>query len=423
VVPIVSTNGEIEQILGYAVDVTDRVRAEHALSEAEEKLLQAQRMESIGQLAGGVAHDFNNLLTAITGHSELLLVDLPEDSPLREDAVEIRSAADRAASLTKQLLAFSRKQVMRPEVVDVNERIGLIEKMLRRLIGEHIELRTRLGTADHVETDPAKFEQAIMNLAVNARDAMPNGGLLTIATETVVVDDRGDLAPGRYVRLVVSDTGTGMDAETVDRIFEPFFTTKDVGKGTGLGLSTVYGIVKQSGGSVTCYSEVDVGTTFKIYLPSADKQKTVQAGEVSKRRIAGGAETILLTEDQDNVRRLAATVLSRLGYTVLAAAGPEEALGIAERYDDPIDLLLTDVVMPGMNGPEVAERIRALRPETTVMFMSGYTDDALERHGVTVTDRNDLEKPFTPDVLAKVVRHHLDTKAALAAETFAGSAE
>ena len=416
-VPMASSGGEINQILGYGVDITERVLAKETLRATEERLVQAQRMESIGQLAGGVAHDFNNLLTAITGHSELLLVDLPEDSQLREDAIEIRDAADRAASLTKQLLAFSRKQVLQLQVLDVNDRIRAIETILRSLMGEHIELDMKLGATEPVEADPAQFEQAILNLAVNAHDAMPTGGRLTIATETVVVSDDPDLTSGRYTRLVVSDTGIGMDEETRERIFEPFFTTKDVDKGTGLGLSTVYGILKQSSGSVRCYSEVGVGTTFKLYLPSTKNRQSVQVDEEPERETMSGMETVLVTEDQENVRRLAVTVLSRLGYTVLTADGPVEALNIAGAYEGRIDLLLTDVVMPGMNGPEVAEQVTAVRPDIAVIYMSGYTDDILDRHGVKVTKTNYLEKPFTPLVLSEVVRRCLDTQAAAVTKT------
>jgi two-component system, cell cycle sensor histidine kinase and response regulator CckA len=391
-------------------DITER-------KQLEEQLRQSQKMEAVGQLAGGIAHDFNNLLTVINGYSDLTLKRLPAEDPLRLNLEEIRKAGERAASLTRQLLAFSRKQVLQPKVLDLNVVVRETEKLLRRLIGEDIELRAalepRLGS---VKADPGQIEQVLMNLAVNARDAMPRGGKLTIGTENAYLDEgyvahHIAVAPGRYVMLSVSDTGTGMDEQTQARIFEPFFTTKEAGKGTGLGLSTVYGIVKQSGGHLWVYSEVGRGTTFKVYLPRVDEGAREYGQAPGPVEGLQGTETILLAEDDELVRNMTRIILSDYGYRVLAASNGEAAISICERAEGPIHLLLTDVVMPGMSGRELADRIALLRPGVKVLFMSGYTEDAIVHHGVLDEGVNFLQKPFTPDDLARRVKEVLGSGA------------
>jgi two-component system cell cycle sensor histidine kinase/response regulator CckA len=383
----------------------------------EAQLLQAQKMEAVGRLAGGVAHDFNNLLTAITGYSELMLRRLPAGDPLRRHAEEIRKSGNRAAALTSQLLAFSRKQVMQPKMLDLNSVISEMEKMLRRLIGEDIELATMLASGLwKVKADPGQLEQVIMNLVVNARDAMREVGRLTIETSNIELDEEdarwhAGITPGRYVMLVVNDTGSGMDQQTRERVFEPFFTTKEVGKGTGLGLSTVYGIVKQSGGYIFVYSEPGKGATFKIYLPAIEEQTVVRAQRdtTGHLQLPHGRETVLLVEDEAVVRNLAASVLREQGYTVLEASNGEEAIELAAQHDgEEIHLLLTDVVMPRMSGREVAERLERARPGMRVMYTSGYTEDAIVHHGVMDDGVAFLPKPFTPNVLARKVREVLD---------------
>jgi PAS domain S-box-containing protein len=391
----------------------ENVRLFEQEREKEEQLLQSQKLESVGQLAGGIAHDFNNLLTVIGGYSEIMLRRFSQDDPLRRNTEEIKKAAERASSLTRQLLAFSRKQVLQPKVFDLNSLVTDVSKMLRRLIGEDIEFITLLRPeAGLVNADPGQIEQVLMNLVVNARDAMPRGGKITIETANVQLDKAyADMhiavQPGKYVMLIVSDTGLGMDAEMQDHIFEPFFTTKEVGKGTGLGLSTVYGIVKQSGGNIWVYSGVGHGTTFKIYLPLAEE-------EVGRRKPAEpaaprGTETILLVEDEGTVRKLARAILEENGYHVLEAANGEEALPICEQHCGDIHLMLTDVVMPLMSGRELANRIETICPHLPVLYMSGYTDDAIVHHGVLDPGTPFLEKPFTPDALARKVREVLDT--------------
>jgi PAS domain S-box-containing protein len=382
----------------------------------EEQLRQSQKMEAVGRLAGGVAHDFNNLLTAISGYSELMLRRLRQGDPLRHNAEEINKAGSRAASLTSQLLAFSRKQVLQPKVLDLNTVVADMDKMLRRLIGEHIELVTILEPRLwSIKADPGQLQQVILNLAVNARDAMPEVGRLTIETSNIELDDENarwhvGVKPGCYVMLAVNDTGCGMDAQTRERVFEPFFTTKEVGKGTGLGLSTVYGIVKQSGGSIWVYSEPEKGTTFKIYLPCIEKRTAdaiLQAGACEE--MPHGMETVLLVEDEPLVRRLAARVLRDQGYTVLEASNGEDALRLAhEHAADEIHLLLTDVVMPRMSGREVAEHLVKVRPRMIVLYTSGYTEDAIVHHGVMDDGVAFLQKPFKPDDLARKVRQVLD---------------
>jgi hypothetical protein len=394
--------------LAVVEDVTERRRL-------EEQLRQAQKMEAVGQLAGGIAHDFNNLLTAIIGYATLLDRALPVDTDVREDVQEIIGAARRAGNLTHQLLAFSRKQVLRPTVLDVNVVVRDMERILQRVIGEHITLHTKLdpGLA-YVLADASQLEQVIMNLAVNARDAMPAGGRITIETANVPLDAELALAhpeagPGVHVLVAVSDTGEGMTAEVKAHLFEPFFTTKEVGKGTGLGLATVYGIVRQSGGFIAVDSERDHGSRFRLYFPSAESAAP-ETTHRSPEPAAGGSGTVLLVEDEPGVRHLARDVLSRYGYRVIEAADGAEALRLAEGHAEPIHLLLTDVVMPGMSGAELAERFRALRPDVPVLYASGYADEAVVSHGVRHEGMPFLQKPFEPDDLVRRVRDLLNPK-------------
>jgi len=395
----------------------DLQRSLEELERTQDQLVQAQKMEAIGRLAGGVAHDFNNLLTAIIGYSEFLLASFDHGDPRRKDVEEIKKAADQAAALTRQLLAFSRKQVLQLQVLDLNAIISNMEKMLRRLIGEDIELVTVLDPAlGRVKADPGQIEQVLMNLAVNARDAMPQGGKLTIETMNAYLDEdyarrHVDVQPGPYVMLAVSDTGVGMDAGTQAHLFEPFFTTKQVGQGTGLGLSTVYGIVKQSNGHIWVYSEPGHGTTFKIYLPMVEEVVELAEERTPVAAISQtGVEAVLLVEDNDDVRDLARRVLLQHGYSVLEARDGEEALLICERHEGPVHLLVTDVVMPGgLSGRQLAERLAALYPGMKVLYMSGYTDNAIVHHGVLGPGMAFLQKPFSPDVLVCKVREVLDT--------------
>ena len=380
----------------------------------EAQLRQAQKMEAVGRLAGGIAHDFNNLLTAIIGYTDLALADLREGDPMRQDMEDILRAAHRAAGLTRQLLAFSRQQVLAPRVLDLNEVVQTVDKMLGRLVGEDIELQSVLAPGlGHIKADPGQLEQVIVNLAVNARDAMPTGGKLTIETADVeVAETRGrDLTTvpaGRYVMLAITDSGTGMDEDTKARIFEPFFTTKEQGKGTGLGLATVYGIVKQSGGFIWVYSEPGHGTTFKIYLPRVEGAADALAPPVGTAAVPRGTETVLIVEDEEAVRALAKTALARKGYRVLEAANGGEALLLCESERAPIHLLVTDVVMPGLGGADLAQRLAPLRSEMKVLFISGYTDRAAARHGTMQPGAAYLEKPFSLDALARKVREVLD---------------
>ena len=392
-------------------DVTDR-------RVLEEQIMLSQKMEAIGRLAGGVAHDFNNILTAIGGYADLLMADFPPDDKRRGDIDEIHRATERAASLTQQLLAFSRRQVMQPKVISLNALIPEIEKMLRRLIGEDILFATVLHPrAGNVRADPGQLEQVIVNLAVNARDAMPapNGGRLTIETRNVELDesyaaDHPGVTPGRYVMLAVTDTGIGMDEETKSRIFEPFFTTKARGKGSGLGLATVYGIVRQTGGHIWPYSEPGTGTTMRVYLPCVDDPADpIEHPSEAPPESLRGTETILLVEDEAPVRSVTRQLLERNGYTVLEAADGRTALSLINGERDPVhvDLLLTDVIMPGMSGRELADQMKAHRPQLRVLFMSGYTDDAVVRHGMLEPGLAYLEKPFRPPVLLRKVREVL----------------
>ncbi|HYL55257.1 MAG TPA: response regulator [Gemmatimonadales bacterium] len=388
-------------------DVTDRKRL-------QQQLFQAQKMEAVGRLAGGVAHDFNNLLTAILGSTDLLLETLPADHPGREEGAEIREAALRAVDLTRQLLAFSRQQVLAPRVLDLTDVVANLHKMLRRLIGDDVDLRTTLAEGlGAVRADPGQLEQVIVNLAVNARDAMPRGGQLTIETANVDVERKGDTAAvpvvesGAYVLLVVSDTGTGMDAETKARMFEPFFTTKPKGQGTGLGLATVYGIVKQSGGYVWVESEPGHGTTVKIYLPRVVADVDPQSASPEIRRL-NGSETVLLVEDQEQVRELTKRLLEARGYRVLVAASGPEALRLAEHYASQIHLLVTDVVMPGMSGREVSLLLAPTHRDMRVLYLSGYPDPSVVDQGVLAPGTPFLQKPFTSEALARKVREVLD---------------
>jgi len=408
--PQADAEGTVSSIICHGVDVTEQVLSRRRLEETENQLRQSQKLESVGMLAGGIAHDFNNLLTVITGYSDLTLRRLHKADPLARNVEEIAKAAEGAASLTRQLLAFSRKQVLQPKVLDLNSVIANIERMLGRLVGEDMELRTSPGVGlGQVQADPGQIEQVIVNLVVNARDAMPKGGKITIETANIYLDEeyaRRHIAvqPGWYAMLAVTDTGYGMDAETQRQIFEPFFTTKEQGKGTGLGLSTVYGIVKQSGGNIWVYSEVGVGTTFKIYLPAVDEQATEPDAAAVRPESVAGTETILLAEDEEMVRNLARESLKMHGYTVLEAANAGEALSICQQHEGPIHLLLTDVVMPRMSGRELAEQLAGLRPGVRVLYMSGYPDQSIVHHGLLDGDIAFIGKPFTPDALVlKVV--------------------
>lgn len=386
--------------------------------EREEQLRQSQKMEAVGRLAGGVAHDFNNLLTAIIGYSQLIHARLDRTSPLRHDVEEIQKASQRASALTSQLLAFSRKQVIQPKVLDLNLVIANLEKMLRRLIGEDVELTTRFDQNPvFAKADPGQIEQVIMNLAINSRDAMPQGGKLIIETSNVILDEvyaskRGPgVKPGPHVCLTVTDTGCGMDKEVQSHIFEPFFTTKEQSKGTGLGLSTVYAIVNQNGGDIRVDTRPGKGASFKIYLPRVDSPSEETITNKARKELRSECETILLVEDEDVVRSLVREILNMQGYNVLEAANGVKALPVCEKHEGQIHLMLTDVVMPQMGGRELAERVARLRPATKVLFMSGYTDDAIVHHGVLDAGISFIQKPFAPDVLARKVREILDAPA------------
>jgi len=405
--------GEPGMLLVVARDVTERLHQERSLKEMEEQLRQSQKMEAIGQLAGGIAHDFNNLLTAIAGYGDLALARLEPGDPVHRSVEEMRRAGDRAATLTRQLLAFGRKQVLQPKVLDLNEVVQGIESMLSRLLGECVELSTGLaGDLGFTRADPGQIEQVLVNLAINARDAMPDGGRVTVTTANVELDElftrqHVGAVPGQYVMLAVADTGTGMDRETLDRVFDPFFTTKPAGQGTGLGLSTVYGIVNQTGGQVWAYSEPGHGSSFKVYLPRA-WERIAERDQSAPEARRGGSETILLVEDEEIVRTLVHEMLEEDGYAVLAASNASDALELSDAHDGPIDLLLTDVVMPGLSGQQLAALLLERRPDVRVVFTSGYNEDAITNHGVLRPGAAFLEKPFTAPELATVLRSVLD---------------
>ncbi|CAN5841376.1 hypothetical protein BH11MYX3_BH11MYX3_13960 [soil metagenome] len=406
--------GALTHVHGSIQDITAQKLADARQDKLEAQLRQAQKMETIGSLAGGVAHDFNNLLTVVLSYSEMLAEDLRVEDPMRAGLEQIRLAGLRATELTRQLLAFSRRQVLAPKLLDLSATVAGMERMLQRLIGEDVEISVTGGKGlGNVLVDPGQLEQVIMNLAVNARDAMPRGGMLTIETAAVILDadyasEHVGVTPGPHVMLAISDTGTGMDKATQERMFEPFFTTKEQGKGTGLGLATVFGIVQQSGGSIWVYSELGRGTTFKVYFPIADEHPAGIAAATADRPPLRGSETILLVEDEDSVRTLARTILRRCGYTVLEAANGGEALLLSEQHTGTIDLLLTDVVMPRVSGRQLAEKLQPLRPAMKVIFMSGYTDDAIVRHGILHAELSFLQKPITPASLSRKIRETLD---------------
>jgi PAS domain S-box-containing protein len=405
--PVKDDKGRLVRFVGIAEDVTKR-------KDLEVQLIQAQKMEAVGRLAGGVAHDFNNLLTIILGRGQLVQEKLTPEDANRGSVEEILKAGDRAAGLTRQLLAFSRKQVMQARVLDLNLLVTDLSKLLRRMIGEDVELSTALSKdIGPVQADPGQIEQVMMNLAVNARDAMPRGGRLTIETANVDLDETYaashlDLPPGPYTMLAVTDTGTGIADDIKSHIFEPFFTTKEQGRGTGLGLATVYGIVKQSGGYVWVYSEVGKGSTFKVYLPRVDRPPDAAVPRLAAMPAPGGKETILLVEDETPLRALVAEILRSKGYHVLEAENGENALGLAKEHRGPTHLLLTDVVMPGMSGRELAEKLSQFLPNAKILYMSGYTDDSIVRHGVLATGTAFIQKPFSPDSIARKVREMLD---------------
>ncbi len=405
-------DGKPERLVGMVQDTSEHVRL-------QQQLTQAQKMEGIGRLAGGVAHDFNNLLTAILGYTDMAMRSVDPSSTTYKHMSHVRQAGERSAALTQQLLAFARKTIVEPKVVNLNDTLLGMDKILRRLIGEDIEIVTvaarELWSA---RVDASQLEQVVMNLAVNARDAMPGGGKLTLETGNVILDaeycaSRPEVSPGEFVLLAVSDTGTGIPDSAKSHLFEPFFTTKERGKGTGLGLATVYGIVKQANGHIGVYSEMGRGTTFKIYLPRTQAPRETRHITGSLESIVGGHETILLVEDEPLVRGLAAETLKSQGYAVLEAANGEEALGVAANHDGEIDLLLTDVVMPRMSGKKLAEALAKSRPRTAVLYISGYTENAIVHHGVLDAHVEFLPKPFSHVALARKVRDLLDARLAL----------
>jgi PAS domain S-box-containing protein len=410
-VPLLSSDGKTPQVLGVATDITER-------KNLEDQFRQAHKMEAVGRLAGGVAHDFNNVLTIIRAQTEFLLADLPADDPRRGDVLEIQGASDRAATFTRQLLAFSRRQILQPEVLELNAVITGIEMMVRRLVGEDVVLLTKLHPElPRISADPGQLQQALLNLAVNARDAMPRGGTLLIETAVVELDEHyprqhPTAKSGVHVVLAVTDTGCGMDAVTRSRIFEPFFTTKEPGKGTGLGLSTVYGIVKQSGGHIWVYSELGRGTTFKLYFPPHYGAAKVNEPEPRAAPAPGSGATILLVEDERPVRSTVRRLLERHGYRVLEAANGQDALTLIAAHNGEINLVLSDMVMPGMGGMELASRVRSVAPKLPVLLMTGYTEEAITRAGEQPHDEQIIEKPFTMHAMLERVRRALAAKPA-----------
>ncbi|HEU4748729.1 MAG TPA: PAS domain S-box protein [Gemmatimonadaceae bacterium] len=407
--PILDEKGKILGLVGVSIDLTDR-------RSLEEQFRQSQKMDAVGRLAGGIAHDFNNLLTVIRLNTEIIIEGLDPSDPRAEDVKQIRSAADRASALTRQLLAFSRKQILQPRVLDLNSVVTSLEPMLQRLIGEDITISAAPGARGYVVADPGQLEQVLVNLVVNARDAMPDGGRITIETMNAELDENytsehAPVIPGRYIALTVGDTGVGMDKVTKEHAFDPFFTTKEAGKGTGLGLATVYGIVKQSGGYVWIYSEPGMGSTIKVYLPEVSAAAAFSsAGEIAgvPKITARGSETILLVEDEDAVRSLTCRILQKQGYRVLTAEDGRAAMDIATGEEGRIDLVLTDIVMPGLNGRGLVEKLAGIRPKIKSLYMSGYTDDDIVRRGFVEPSRSFLQKPFTSEVLIQTVRKVLD---------------
>lgn len=414
--PLRDGEGAIQGVIGVALDITERERL-------TDQLRQSQKMQAVGELAGGVAHDFNNLLMVVKGHSQLLLDRMPESSPLRLSVEQVEKAADRAAALTRQLLAFSRKQVLQPRVMDLNDTVAGMIRMFSRVIGENIQMAfVPGGKLGRVKADPGQIEQVLLNLVVNARDAMPSGGRLTIETSNVELDrayseTHTSFEPGLYVMLTVTDTGCGMDAQTQARMFEPFFTTKGPGKGTGLGLATVYGVVKQSGGYIYAYSETGRGTTFKIYLPQVTAKLDLISPDTEKRRSSTGTETILFVEDEQSVRQLVRDYLVSAGYCVLEASDGVQGLKVAAAHPGPIHMLITDVVMPHLSGPQLATKLSAERAGLKTLFISGYTDDTVFRHGVLEGGVAFLQKPFNLKALAQKIREVLSGEPAAAPRT------
>ncbi|HEY1661432.1 MAG TPA: ATP-binding protein [Verrucomicrobiae bacterium] len=410
---VVNGDNQPIKMLGTVQDITEAKNAEMALRRSEEKLQQSQKMEAVGRLAGGIAHDFNNLLTVIGGYSAMSLQTMEANHPLQKNITEIQKAAERAGSLTGQLLAFSRKQMLQPRVLQLNEVLRNMEKMLRRLIGEDVQLSTTFDPAlGHVKADPGQIEQVIMNLAINARDAMPRGGKLTIHTSNVRVDEKSNyrnrtMGIGEYVLIAVTDNGVGMTSEIKSHLFEPFFTTKGLGKGTGLGLATCYGIICQSEGDIRVYSEPNSGTTFRIYLPRTDAPLDSTASPDSAQ-LPPGTESILLVEDDPAVRRLATVILGNCGYKIQESNNAFEALSLVKR-NPRFDLVISDVIMPQMSGKELCDQIKGSFPHIRILLMSGYTDDALAHHGVLDEGLHFLEKPFSPAKLARKVREVLDS--------------
>jgi PAS domain S-box-containing protein len=413
-VPLIDERGEVYGVLGIYDDVTERRQAEDERDRLREQLQQAAKMEAVGRLAGGVAHDFNNLLTAILGNVEMAQEETGAAGGAAPYLEEIRKAAESAASLTRQLLAFSRKQMVEPRTVNLNDLVGHLQPMLGRLIGEDVVMEATLASdLAPVRVDPAQFQQALVNLAVNARDAMPGGGTLSITTANVVLDphycaSHPHVMPGPFVMVAVTDTGAGMTDEVRRRVFEPFFTTKPKGRGTGLGLATTFGTVTQAGGTIEVYSEPGLGSTFKIYLPQSGGTAPARPEPPPAAEAVGGRESILLVEDDEAVRLVAKGMLERLGYDVRCAAGGPEALRLTEDDPRPIDLLLTDVVMPGMNGRELADRLAARFPGMRTLFASGYTEDAIVHRGMVDATVHFIPKPFTSDGLSAKVRQVLD---------------